>query len=235
MIPLKDENPTKRFPVVTVALLLANIAAFAYEVYLPEEELVAFIDRWAVVPARLIAEPTSPGVLVTLLTAMFLHGGWLHLGGNMLYLWIFGNNVEDRFGRIRFLAFYLGTGVVATLAHVAAEGPAEIPLIGASGAIAAVLGAYLLLFPKARVLVAIPIFFIIELARIPASFVIGFWFLMQVIQGVGSISPEAASGGVAWWAHIGGFVIGLVVTAPLWLAELRKRKSRERQRFTTYR
>ncbi len=179
MIPLRDENPTKRFPFVTIALLAANIAAFIYELSLSDEDLGVLIETWALTPAHLIAEPSSPSVLVTLLSAMFLHGGWLHLGGNMLYLWIFGNNVEDRFGRIQFLAFYLGTGVVATIAHVVAAGPTDVPLVGASGAIAGVLGAYLLLFPKARVLVAIPIFIIIEIARVPAAFVIGFWFLIR--------------------------------------------------------
>jgi membrane associated rhomboid family serine protease len=136
-------------------------------------------------PARLAADPLSFEVWITVITAMFLHGGWLHLGGNMLYLWIFGNNIEDRLGRLRFLGFYLASGIAATLAHIVIQGPQDIPLLGASGAIAGVLGAYLVLFPRARVLVLIPILFIIELARVPAAFVIGFWFLIQVVQGVG--------------------------------------------------
>ncbi len=239
MIPIRDENPTRRFPLLTIVLLVINVAVFAYEVSLPDAALIELIDRWALNPARLVADPLSPEILLTLLTAMFLHGGWLHLGGNMLYLWIFGNNIEDRLGRMRFLAFYLGSGVAASLAHVAIDGPRDIPLLGASGAIAGVLGAYLLLFPRAQVVVLIPIFFIIELAKVPAAFVIGFWFLMQVAQGVGSISPGATTGGVAWWAHVGGFVAGLLFILPAWLIDQRRRRRKKngarQSRFTTWR
>ena len=235
MIPLRDDLPTKRFPFITVALLITNIAVFAYELSLSDEELLALIATWAFTPAHLVAEPTSPAVLLTLLSAMFLHGGWLHIAGNMLYLWIFGNNIEDRFGHLGFLAFYLATGVAATLAHLGVEGASDIPLLGASGAIAGVLGAYLVLYPRTRVVVAIPIFFIIELARVPAAFVIGFWFLVQVIQGAGSILADTAGGGVAWWAHVGGFVAGIIVTVPVWVAEWRKRRNRRKRRFTASR
>ncbi len=235
MIPIKDENPTRRFPVVTVSLLVTNIAVFGYELTLPEAGLHAFLDRWAVNTSRLAADPLSPATLVTLLTSIFLHAGWLHLGGNMLYLWIFGNNIEDRLGRSAFVAFYFASGILATLAHLLVVGPADIPLLGASGAIAGVLGAYLLLFPKARVVVLIPIFFFIEMARVPAAFVIGFWFLMQVVQGLGAISPEATAGGVAWWAHIGGFVAGLVLVLPAWLAERRESRRKEEERFIPWR
>ena len=233
MIPIRDDNPTKRFPLVTAALLVANVAAFAYEVSLSDAEFIAFVNTWAVTPADVAAAPFSPRVLITLMTAMFLHAGWLHLGGNMLYLWIFGNNVEDTLGRLKFLAFYLASGIAATCAHIVVSGPSEIPLLGASGAVAGVLGAYLLLFPKAHVMVVIPVFFIIELARVPAAFVIGFWFLLQVIQGIGAISP-AASGGVAWWAHVGGFAAGLVLVLPAWLGN-RKRGRRKNTPFTTWR
>lgn len=234
MIPIRVDNPTRRFPLVTVALVVVNVVVFGYELSLSDAELRAFIETWAVNPARLVAEPLSPHVLVTLLTAMFLHGGWLHLGGNMLYLWLFGNNVEDELGRPKFIAFYLVTGVAATLAHVLVTGAADVPLLGASGAIAGLLGAYLLLFPRTRVVAIIPIFFIIEVARVRAAFVIGFWFLMQLIMGLGAISPEAARGGVAWWAHIGGFVAGLALIAPRWLAKHRRRRSDQRS-FTTWR
>ena len=233
MIPIKDDNPTRRFPLVTVALLAVNIAVFAYEVSLTEAEFLALLNRWAFVPARLAADPSSPEVWLTLVTAMFVHGGWLHLGGNMLYLWIFGNNVEDRLGRVRFVVFYLAAGIAATLVHMLVEGPQDIPLVGASGAIAGVLGAYLLLFPRAHVLVLIPIFFIIELARVPAAFVIGFWFLLQVLQGLGSITPGAAGGGIAWWAHVGGFVAGMALVLPAYLSDRRSR--RRSTRFTTWR
>lgn len=226
MIPIRDENPTRRFPVITVAILVVNIVVFVYEVSLSDAEFVAFIDRWAFTPTRFAAEPLSPAVLLTFITAMFLHGGWLHLGGNMLYLWIFGNNIEDRLGKVRFVGFYLASGIIATLTHVIVEGIRDIPLLGASGAIAGVLGAYLLLFPQARVLVMIPIFFIIELARVPAAFVIGFWFLIQILQGIGSISPDATGGGVAWWAHVGGFVAGVALALPAFLADRRARKKK---------
>jgi membrane associated rhomboid family serine protease len=233
MIPIRDENPTRRFPVITVATLIANVAVFVYMLSLTDPELMLFIDTWAVTPSRLFAEPLSPTVLVTLVTAMFLHGGWLHLGGNMLYLWIFGNNVEDTLGPVRFIGFYLASGIVATLVHVFVQGPADVPLLGASGAIAGVLAAYLLLFPKAHVLVLVPILFVLELARVPAAFVIGFWFLIQLIQGVGSISPGATAGGVAWWAHIGGFAAGLILVIPMWLTM--RGRNRKRPPFTTWR
>jgi membrane associated rhomboid family serine protease len=233
MIPIRDENPTRRFPVVTVAMLIANVAVFVYMLSLGDTELMAFIDTWAVTPSRVFAEPLSPAVLTTLVTAMFLHGGWLHLGSNMLYLWIFGNNVEDALGPVKFTGFYLASGIAATLAHVFVQGPADVPLLGASGAIAGVLAAYLLLFPRAHVLVLVPILFILELARVPAAFVIGFWFLIQLIQGVGSISPGATAGGVAWWAHIGGFAAGLVLIVPIWLTQ--RGRDRKKPPFKTWR
>lgn len=233
MIPIRDENPTRRFPVATAILLAVNTAVFVYMLTLSNDALVSFITRWALSPARLVAEPFSPTVLVTVFTAMFLHGGWLHLGGNMLYLWIFGNNVEDALGPVKFAGFYLASGIIATLTHVLVQGPSEVMLLGASGAIAGVLAGYLLLFPRAHVLVLIPIFFIIELARVPAAFVIGFWFLMQLIQGVGSIVPGAAGAGVAWWAHIGGFVAGLILILPRRLAANGRRNGRSS--FRTWR
>ncbi len=141
-----------------------------------------------------------------------MHAGWLHIGGNMLYLWIFGNNIEDRFGRLGFAVFYIVAGLVATAAQLAAGGAVTIPQLGASGAIAGVLGAYAILYPGASVVTIIPIFFFIEVARVPAFLVIGFWFLLQLGNGIASLAPEvASSGGVAWFAHIGGFATGLVV------------------------
>lgn len=232
MIPLRDDNPTRRFPAFTIGLLAVNVAVFVYMLSLGDAELAGFIDSWALIPSRLAAGWSSPSVLATLVTAMFLHGGWVHLGSNMLYLWIFGNNVEDAFGPLPFLGFYLASGVAATLVHVFVTGPVDVPLLGASGAIAGVLGAYLLLFPRAHVLVLIPIIFVLELARVPAAFVIGFWFLIQLIQGVGSISPGALSGGVAWWAHVGGFAAGFVLALPVWL---KTRREDKRPPFTTWR
>lgn len=234
MIPIRDENPTRHFPFATLLLVLLNVAVFVYMLMLPDAALMRFISDWAVTPAHLFGMPRSPEALATLITAMFIHGGWLHLGGNMLYLWIFGNNVEDALGSLKFIAFYLATGIIATLVHVIVQGPSEVPLLGASGAIAGVLAGYLLLFPRAHVLVLIPIFFILELARVPAAFVIGFWFVMQLIQGVGSVVPGAAESGVAWWAHIGGFVAGLILVAPQRLAGGRRGR-RGSTSFTTWR
>ncbi len=212
MIPIKDDNPTNRFPVVTVALMLINIAVFLYELSLGQAEFARFISEWSVVPARLLANPLSPRELATVFTSMFMHAGWLHVGGNMLYLWIFGNNVEDRLGKLGFIGFYLVSGVVATAAQIAAGGALDIPTLGASGAIAGVLAAYAVLFPGAAVLTLIPIFFFIEVARIPAVFVIGFWFLLQLGNGFASLGPETAqTGGVAWFAHLGGFGAGLMI------------------------
>lgn len=214
MIPLHDDNPTRRLPWLTFLLIAANAAAFAYEATLSAPALTALITDRGFVPARFFANPLDPAQLVTVITATFLHGGWLHLLGNMLYLWIFGNNIEDRLGALRFAAFYLVCGAAATFAQAFMAPGSTTPMIGASGAIAGVLGAYLLLYPGARVVTLIPIFFYIEVAALPAAFVIGFWFLLQLAQGVGSIGTVAAGGGVAWWAHIGGFVIGLVAIAP---------------------
>ncbi len=223
MIPIKDENPTSGFAWITLILLLANIGVFAYEASLPAPELNALIGTWAFVPARFLAEPLSPMQWATAFSSMFMHGGWLHLGSNMLYLWIFGNNIEDRMGAVRFVAFYLAAGLVAIAAQTLADTSSGVPLLGASGAIAGVLGAYLILYPRARVLTVIPIFFFIELAALPAVFVIGFWFLTQLIQGVASIAPMATEGGVAWFAHLGGFAAGLLGALPFVIADGIKR------------
>lgn len=222
MIPLKDDNPTRRFPWVTVLLIVVNLAVFLFEASLATQSLNAFVTEWGLVPARLLADPHDPRELLTVFTSMFLHGGWLHVLGNMLYLWIFGNNIEDRLGHVGFTLFYLAAGVAAALAQVAAAGPVDIPTVGASGAIAGVLGAYLVLYPGAAVVTLIPIFFFIEVARVPAFLVIGFWFLLQLGNGVASLG-DIASGGTAWFAHIGGFAAGLVVAALVALWERARR------------
>lgn len=227
MIPLYDDNPTRRLPWVTMALIAANGAVFAYELSLSDAQLQSLIARYAFTASSFFSTPFGPTQLLTLITATFLHGGWLHLLGNMLYLWIFGNNIEDRLGAARYLLFYLSAGIAAIAVQAWTDPLSEIPLVGASGAIAGVLGAYMVLFPRARVITLIPIFFFVELAAIPAVFVIGFWFLIQIAQGVGSIGADAV-GGVAWWAHVGGFVFGLIAVAPLSLAELRRRRRRQR-------
>ncbi len=229
MIPIHDDNPTQRIPAITITLILANVAIFAFEVTRSATALNAMLDAYAFVPARFFEAPTQPLQLMTLVTAAFLHGGWLHLGGNMLYLWIFGNNIEDRLGAVRFIAFYLGCGAIASIVQGWLAPASTIPLIGASGAIAGVLGAYMVLYPRARVVTVIPIFFYIELAAIPAVFVIGFWFVMQLISGFGSIAG-AAGGGVAWWAHVGGFVAGALIALPIATGDAYRRSRQRRLR-----
>jgi membrane associated rhomboid family serine protease len=220
VIPLRDANPTRRTPVITLAIIVACVVVYGYQVVLlsgGEGALDAFITRWGVVPAELVAALSSGGVIsaeaLTLVTSQFLHGSLVHIGGNMLFLWIFGNNIEDRFGRLSFLAFYLVGGIVAGLTQVVIDPTSTIPTIGASGAIAATLGAYLVLFPGARVTTAIFLIFFYQLIEVPAIFVLGFWFVLQLFDGLGSLGAmgEATTGGVAFFAHIGGFVFGAAV------------------------
>jgi membrane associated rhomboid family serine protease len=218
MIPLRDANPTRQTPVVTLGLIVACSVAFIYELGLlvsgGADALDAFVTRFGVVPERLLAAWSSEGIATfetaTLVTSQFLHGGWLHLLGNLLFLWIFGNNIEDRLGRLAFLGFYLAGGVAAGLAQVAIDPTSEIPTIGASGAIAATLGAYLVLFPHARVTSLVFLGFFYQLIDVPAVIVLIFWFVLQLIDGIASLGMTEA-GGVAFFAHIGGFVAGAVV------------------------
>ncbi|MEA2632730.1 MAG: hypothetical protein QOE66_2949 [Chloroflexota bacterium] len=219
MIPLRDANPTRRTPLLTLAIVIACSIAFAWELGLTasggQAALDAFITRWGLVPADLAAAWSRGDYLsresATLLTSQFLHGGWLHLLGNMLYLWIFGNNVEDRFGRLGFLLFYLVGGVLAGLSQVAIDPSSPVPTIGASGAIAATLGAYLVLFPRARVTSLVFLGFFYQLIDVPAIIVLGFWFVLQVIDGLTSLDVTQGGGGVAFFAHIGGFLVGAIV------------------------
>jgi membrane associated rhomboid family serine protease len=223
VIPLRDANPTRRTPVVTIGIVIACFVVFAYELGLlasgGETALEAFVTRWGIVPAELTAAWGRGDVLsvetATLVTSQFLHGGWLHLLGNLLYLWIFANNVEDRFGRPVFLVFYLAGGVAAGLAQVAVAPSSTIPTIGASGAIAATLGAYLVLFPRARITSLVFLGFFYQLIAVPAVLVLGFWFVLQIIDGFASVGMVETSGGVAFFAHIGGFVAGALVARVL--------------------
>jgi membrane associated rhomboid family serine protease len=225
VIPLRDSIPARSRPVVTWALIALNVWVFLYEILLGPE-LEAFVGTWGFIPARyfLLAEidPSDwAGRYVPLLTSMFLHGGWAHLIGNMVYLWIFGDNVEDRLGRLRYLAFYLLAGIGAALAHAHLSPGSTLPTVGASGAISGVLGGYLVLFPHARVLTLIPlVFFFFHVVELPAVIYLGFWFLMQLVSGTLSLAQAREAGGVAWWAHAGGFVVGMVLV-PL----LRRRAS----------
>lgn len=218
MIPLKDKNPTRTVPVVNVTLILINIGVFLYEVSLGKE-LGHFIDQFGLIPARTVPSFTqlqlSAGAIVPIFSSLFIHGGWLHLGGNMLYLWIFGDNVEDKLGHTRYLAFYLICGSAASALHMVIDPMSPVPTVGASGAISGVLGAYLLMFPRARVVTVIPIFIFLQIAELPALLVLGFWFVMQFFNGLISLGYETAGmGGVAWWAHVGGFISGLVLVRP---------------------
>ncbi len=227
MIPLRDANPTRRPAVVTLAIVIACSVAFALELGLAAGSGDAALERtitaWGVVPARLTAAWARGDFLsweiVTLVTSQFLHGGWLHLLGNMLYLWIFGNNVEDRLGRVGFLLFYLAGGILAGLAQVAVDPSSSSPTIGASGAIAATLGAYLVFFPGARVTSLVFLGFFYQLINIPAAIVLGFWFVLQLVDGFASLGV-AQSGGVAFFAHIGGFIAGAAVA---WLVAAARR------------
>ncbi|MBI4208751.1 MAG: rhomboid family intramembrane serine protease [Deltaproteobacteria bacterium] len=213
MIPYKDDNPTRTFPFVTLGLIAINSLIFLYEVLLgPQTQ--AFIFELGMIPFEVthgVNLPVSPSLppYLTLLTSMFLHGGWLHLIGNMLYLWIFGDNVEDALGHFRFLIFYIVCGLIAAGTHIFSSMDSTIPTVGASGSIAGVLGAYFLLYPRAHVYTLIPIFFYMEVLVLPASIVLGFWFLLQIFNGIFSWGVNL--GGVAWFAHIGGFIGGYLL------------------------
>lgn len=210
MIPLRDDRPTRTFAVVTVALILLNTVVFLHELSLRTPARVeAFFANFSLTPAYLI-QVHSPHSYLTILTSMFLHGGWMHIIGNMLYLWIFGRNVEDSVGHFKFVIFYLLCGVAAAAAQVAIAPDSNVPMIGASGAISGVLGAYLLLFPRARVLVLFPIWIFWRVFYVPAFLLLILWFGMQLLSGLAVLSMDV-SGGVAFWAHVGGFVAGLLL------------------------
>jgi membrane associated rhomboid family serine protease len=209
MIPLRDVIPSRTTPYVTVAIIILNALAWFYELSLPENVLRRFLNVYGVVPADFQAS--------TLLSSMFLHGSWLHVIGNMWYLWIFGDNIEDRLGHGRYIAFYVLCGAGAALGHVAAEPASTLPTIGASGAIAGVMGAYFVLYPRSRVLTLIPLIIFVEIIELPAIFLLGFWFLMQLVSA-GAIAVTAGpqdSGGIAFVAHIAGFVLGVVAVLVL--------------------
>jgi membrane associated rhomboid family serine protease len=204
MIPIRDNVPASTRPVVTYLLIAANVWVFLHQVSLgPAVEV--FVYRYGLVPRRFVAGAFGP-----LFTSMFLHGGWMHLIGNMLYLHIFGDNVEDRLGHLRYLLMYLMAGMAAGLAQVAIAPTSPLPMVGASGAIAGVTGAYFLFFPHSRVVTLVPIFIFVEVVEIPAFFFLLFWFLFQLMLGFGSLGG-GETGGVAFWAHIGGFVAGMLV------------------------
>jgi membrane associated rhomboid family serine protease len=217
MFPVSDVIPSRTVPVVTVGLIIVNSLVFIYQVTLPAPLLEAFVSQYALIPASFS--------WTSVFTSMFLHGGWMHVIGNMLYLWIFGDNVEDRLGHVPFLIFYLASGCAAAILQLVINPFTTVPTLGASGAIAGVMGAYFVLYPESRVLTAIFLVFFFDLVEIPAIFFLGIWFVMQVLSGVGSLGVASAGGGIAFWAHIGGFVVGGIVGLAL---RLRGRRAQYR-------
>jgi membrane associated rhomboid family serine protease len=218
MIPLRDENPSLTVPVVTRLLIALNAAAFLGELALGPD-LRQFFYTWGLVPARItlaLHHGSSESIIfpaATIFSSMFMHGGWLHLAGNMWYLWIFGDNVEDRLGHFGFLVFYLFAGVASGVLHYTFNATSVAPTVGASGAIAGVLGAYIVAFPHARVVTLVPLFPFFRVMALPAVLVLGLWILMQLFSGALSLGYAANAGGVAWWGHIGGFLFGVAVMA----------------------
>ncbi len=223
MIPIRDINPSKTFPTVSVAIIVICSVVWLYEWSLSKKILMTvqgqvsaldvFIRQFGLVPAEILERP------YTLLTHMFLHGGWFHIIGNMWFLWVFGDNVEDRLGKFKYVVFYITTGLVAALTQTFISllfGGGHVPMVGASGAVSGVLGAYMKLFPHARVLALVPVFFFMALTEIPAVIFIGLWFFIQLVNGVVSL-PAVGLGGVAWWAHIGGFLAGYLLIDKLFL------------------
>ena len=212
MFPIRDHNPSGRTPYVVYALIAINVAVFLLQ--LPysgnDRALAGFWGNFALYPAAVTRDGDYTGIL----TSMFLHAGWMHIGGNMLFLWIFGDNLEDQMGHVGFLIFYLACGILAALAHIYSAPGSTVPTVGASGAIAGVMGGYLLLFPRARVDVVVIIVIFFRVFTLPASVMLGIWFALQVFGG---FSTPAEGGGVAFWAHAGGFIAGIVLTLPVWL------------------
>jgi membrane associated rhomboid family serine protease len=234
LFPLRDTVRTRRTPIVNWLLIVANLLVFLYEVTLPEAELERFLYRLGAVPYLFF----HPGVRAELglggsdwlpvLTSQFLHGGWLHVISNLWVLYIFGDNVEDRLGSVRYLFFYLLCGVAASLLHLYTNGDSRVPAIGASGAIAGVMGAYFVLYPHARVVTLIPVFFFPAIVEIPAYIFLLFWFLTQFFSGTLSLVTRSEAGGIAWWAHVGGFLAGIVL---LMIFAPPQRKPRERPEY----
>src|SRR5258708_23814057 len=215
MIPLKDNTPRVSFPTVTLALIAINVVVFLYQVTMDPYSLNSFVMQNGVVPFRvtgfLNGRVPLDSAMAPFFTSMFLHGGWLHLIGNMWFLWIFGDNVEDAFGSFAYLIFYLTCGIAASLVQFVAAPLSRVPTIGASGAIAGVMGAYLFLYPRARVLTLIPFIFYFTM-EIPAFVMLVYWFVIQFFSGVTSLGMSHSSGGVAFWAHVGGFIVGMLLT-----------------------
>jgi membrane associated rhomboid family serine protease len=217
MIPLKDNIPSSRIPLITIGLIVINVLVYLNQLTLPPRAALRFVYLYGLIPVEIsqwqLLVPHPVPLYGTILTSMFVHGGLFHLAGNMLYLWIFGDNVEDRLGRFRFLLFYLLSGVGAAAAQILSDPHSKIPMVGASGAISGVLGAYLLLYPHARVVTLVFFGWFVRVIEIRALIVLGFWIVVQLVSGL--LTWGAQVGGVAWFAHVGGFVAGLVMVIPL--------------------
>lgn len=215
MIPLQDENPSRTIPIINISLIIINIYVFVYQYFLSPLGPEKFILQWSSIPYEFshftdINPPAIIPVPLTIFTSMFMHGGWLHLLGNMLFLWIFGDNIEDRLGHLKYIVFYLLCGVIASFSHILTNFNSQVPTIGASGAISGVMGAYMFLFPRARIKTMVIWFVFIQIIRIPAVVMIGYWILFQIFSAWLEFG-SAEGGGIAWFAHIGGFVSGLTL------------------------
>jgi membrane associated rhomboid family serine protease len=208
MLPLRDINPRRRLPIMTISIIALNVIVFAYEFMLSETGLESLIYNWGLIPYQLTS--LQPAAFMRIITSMFLHGGVMHLLGNMLYLWIFGDNIESAMGSLAFLVFYLLCGIGAGLGQVLAGPNSSVPMVGASGAISGVLGAYLVLYPRAQVETLLLLGIFVRLVRLPAMVVLGFWIVLQLFSGVMSLGA-ASTGGVAFFAHVGGFLAGVVL------------------------
>lgn len=209
-MPIRDHNPSGTLPIVTLAIIATCVLVFLYEFFLPEREFIRFISTFALIPATVsLAQPAS---LIPFVTSIFLHGGILHIASNMLFLWVFGDNIEADLGKIKFFLFFIIGGIIAAFVQYLFISDATVPMLGASGSIAAVLGAYLILHPKARIDVLIPIFYIPALVPVPAYLMLIYWFITQILSGSLSLGVGAGStGGVAFFAHIGGFLAGILL------------------------
>ncbi len=215
MIPIRDRNPSGTFPYITIGIIVVNVIIFLYEFSLGSE-LGKFIMKFGVVPLKVsyysqASDLTFINTFFPFISSMFLHGGFIHLIGNMWFLWIFGDNIEDKLGHFKYLAFYFICGIIASSVHVFFNSQSNVPCIGASGSIAGVLGAYMITFPHARVVTVIPLWFIWPVIELPAMVVLGFWFVIQFFNGAVSITASTSGAGVAWWAHIGGFAAGVII------------------------
>jgi len=214
--PIRDTVPSRSLPLVTILLIAVNTVIFILEVAMGSRALSGFVARNGLVPSHVTyvlehGQAVSVSAFLPFFYSMFLHGGWLHLIGNMWFLWIFGDNVEDRLGHFKYLVFYLLCGLLGNAGHYVFNPASSMPTIGASGAIAGVLGAYAVSYPRARILVLLFLFFFVQFVELPALLVLGLWFLLQFVNGAASLVASTETGGVAWWAHIGGFVGGIVI------------------------